>query len=753
MITTRRNFILTTGTAFIGGTMNRASADEIPVAPPQDISSQLAASGFNPLSNNSAVLAVIGDAHICLMNDLPRYWTDKWDDGLINEINNLIPTVTDLAIAGDLISQHSVSVGGSRYPSVLLGAREEFRLAKQEINRFRSGMRVWAVPGNHDTDVTDTDAEIWREELELPPYQKTILGGVPIFLLNSGNGGMMDARQLAWFKDEAKLIPLNQEVIIIAHHPSFFYLWSETGLKRILADTFANHQAVVWVVGGHGHAFGDYMLVNGSTRFIQMEVTSANPKSNNDGNAPGYALLALQDGRVVHRMFRTLKETGFRSLKPPSQIPSERAKWAFDEIIYPAQIFEHGFYKRADHLVAFKGVDLGCHWINMKSLTVKVSTAKFQGKVDTFVFGADLPAGFLPFPTCSFSPTGVDGSWLEVPFPPGKGNGLYKVSIPAALRNSANVFVRLHTPLTYYYHGFKVFGWALAATGSQLSGFEKWLSSRYRTLEPITDSVVNGNTPGSNFANIANFGFNLPTTLTPPPLAGASLPPNTITGLPQYSRTIRQILDFRFARRTQSSNPGIVYRVEQSTDLSNWLAVDEARLAIAPVESGWEQVTIGLPIVNGGKVFCRVRVETAAGANTQFSTWSQNVAVTGGTPDDRNADGVSDLLQFAFDLDLNSGVPRSYDPVRTVRKAGLPIQSTRSAKMSRILFPRMSATSNPGIHYRLMASTNLSDWRLLQPIEYNERVVRTEGDWEEVEVVIFDYAKVRSFYKFMLETE
>ena len=216
------------------------------------------------------------------------------------------------------------------------------------MTRFRPDMRLYAVPGNHDTDRFEVDAETWRAQLQIPPYQKKVLGGVPVFFLNSGHAGMPDPVQRAWFEEQARLIPPDQEVVIIAHHPSFFYVYEEIGLKKIVAQAFAKHRAPVWLVGGHGHAFGEQLLVSGSARFVQMEVTTGNPIQGSDGRSPGYVLLALQDGRVVHRAFRSVLESGFQSLKPVTQLTPYPLKWVFDSIEYPAVLFEEGFYDRAD---------------------------------------------------------------------------------------------------------------------------------------------------------------------------------------------------------------------------------------------------------------------------------------------------------------------------------------------------------------------------------------------------------------------
>lgn len=765
---TRRKFLLKSGAAIVAASLDRTVAGDPVVPNPPDIRDLLAQSGFDSNSGDAALLAVIADPHIMLAPEYPNLYTEKWDDSLINDINTLVPNVTDLAIAGDLIIHHSVNIGGYRHPSHVTRAINEFRLARTEMERFRRDMRIWAVPGNHDTDAFETDADLWRQQMQTPPYQKTVLGGVPVFFLNSGNGGMLNAGQLAWFKSEVKTISSNQEVVIVAHHPSFFHLWAEAGLKRILTDAFAGHQAVVWLLGGHGHRFEDMLFNHRGTRFVQMEVTAAHPKFSNDGKSPGYIMLALQDGRVKSRIFRTVAQSGFVPKPDVSQMTSKTVRWPFDGVTYPVAVFEEGFYDRTNHLVEFNAVDLGCHFVFCKSVTIRIRPSRYFGKVKTLVLAADISPSMQPPPTCRFSISGADGTWLDVPFPAAKGQGLYTINLPEDFRNADTAFVKIATIFTKHLEGFYLSGWALAADEARLTQYEKWISRRYRTLVEAGENSADSLTPGSRLSNIVNFGFNLPTGFSGPtgqPALNATSPdpvglpssvlPSSpsITGLPQYTKTFRQVVELRFARRTPASDPGIVYEVEHSSDLVYWKSVPEESLVLTPIEPGWEEVAFTLPVrayVNG---FCRVKVtgtETAGGA---FNIWSRKVAVATGTPGDLNGDRIDDLLQFAFDLESGGGPLRPYDPERPLHKAGMPVQTTRMARLSRIVFPRMRANANPGVLYLPEKSTDLSTWQVLGTGEYSEQVIQTSGDWEEVEIIVLDEAHRQRFYRIKLELE
>ncbi len=469
-------------------------------------------------------MAVIADLHINQNPDNPKY-TDHFDDRLVNELNGLTPAITDVAIAGDLIVYLSDSIGANRYPNGYAWAKQEFQIAKAQMTRFRADMRLYAVPGNHDTDKYEEDAETWREQLQIPPYQKQVLGGVPVFFLNSGHAGMLNPTQSQWFESEASLIPADQEVLIVAHHPSFFHVFVEAGLKRVVSRVFQNHRAPVWLVGGHGHSFGEVLCVSpDGARFIQMEVTNGNPIQWGDGKSPGYILLALQNGKVIHRAYRSVIESGFQSRKPHDQITPTPLKFPFDVIEYPAAVFEEGFYDRNGRLTEAIGIDLKSHFILCRSYSVRASLGSARGKFSEFLLSAEIPAG-IAAPTCQFSTTGLDGSWVEVPFPPANYQQIYRVPIPLDLRDCSILFIRVKTQLQGNYDGITICGWGLAADPATLTGYEKWLSRHYRSILASDATNPTSRPPGSPLTNIEHFAFNvaLPAGVLTPPQAGTAV--------------------------------------------------------------------------------------------------------------------------------------------------------------------------------------------------------------------------------------
>jgi hypothetical protein len=741
---TRRNFILGTGAALVGSALERVGADDLPITNPPNIRDLLLASGFNPDDPESVLLAVIGDTHMFADPDSSKYKLTL-DDALVSELNGLNPGITDLVFAGDLIMSWSVAIAQPRYPNTYTYAHREFQAAKQQMARFRPGIRIWSVPGNHDTDRQETDAELWRTDMGTPPYQLSLLGGVPVFFLNSGHAGMLNDGQRVWFESEVKKIAADQEVLIIAHHPSFFYKYSETGLKRIVSQAFANHRAPIWLASGHSHQFAESLITQGNARFTQMSVTAGTARYNGDGKAPGYILLGLQGGRVVTRIFRSVVESGF-SLRPSlDQLQPSRIEWPFDDIPYPAESYNEGFYDRTGRLVQFNGIDLKGHFAYCKLHTVRVNLSRAMGKITQFLLCGQIQSYMAP-PICGFSISGADGTWTEVPYPAPNGNAIYRIAIPKAFQNSPNLYIRTRTQLQGTWDGINIYGWGLEADASRLTGYERWILRKYGTFYQNETTDPNTIPPGSHLSNLLLFAFNLDPA---PPLPNASLPPNfDIRGQPVFSSiVVEDAKTFRFARRKSATHPGIAYTVEESGNLKDWSFTSPGRLKIMPLDDTWEEVQLDHM---GGNGFFRVRLERDNDPEGRFLPWQAGIAVGGGTPSDRNGNSIDDLIEYAFDLPGNGGF-RPYDPDRTGSKPGTPVIRSRKKPMMRIVHARMRADQSPGVRYVMEQSEDLSTWEPVPAEAMTERILRSSPEWDEVECLIDSHSRKSLYFRFKVE--
>ncbi len=603
-MSTRRDFIKVAAANALGVALCRGDGVPENGGMAAALRELLVAAGYDPTRGNGAVLAVISDAHIFLGTEYPTYRTEQYDDNLIAEINSLDPLVTDLVMAGDLISYHTMSPGIPAYPIHLVWAKEEYALAKAQMARYK--LKTWMVPGNHDAAAYETDAELFREQMQVPAYQKTVLGGVPVLFLNSGSAGMLDAVQYEWFKSEAVLVPANQEVLIVVHYPVFFLRWAQAGVKRMVTDVFKNHRATVWVMSGHNHSYAEGKLELDGVTYVQTLVTSATtlPGSFGDRRNPGYAVLALQDGRMICRLFRSLKDSGY-SLRPAiAEMAADPVLFLFDEITQPLAQYEEGFYDRTNRVLGFSGVDVGCYITYCKNITFRVDPADYMGSLSQFAVTGAITA--LTRPACSVSFSGEEGTWVPVEFPPAMGSGLYRVVIPEEFRNRGVFFLKLDTGLTDLVDGFNLSGWALLSNAEELAEYEKWTYQKYGSLQRTAASHPNAITPGSAESNLINFAFNL-----------MPRQDGEISGFPKQKipEAAEAKTDSRlvFARMAARLNSGITYQLERSVDLVNWqpVLVGGCEETVLRSEGNWEEVEC---LIYGGSEpdrFHRIQVTTA----------------------------------------------------------------------------------------------------------------------------------------------
>ncbi len=174
----------------------------------------------------------------------------------------------------------------------------------------------------------------------------------------------------------------------------------------------------------------------------------------------------------------------------------------------------------------------------------------------------------------------------------------------------------------------------------------------------------------------------------------------------------------------------------------HWNTIEEERLAITPLDGEWEEVRFRIPLTHGTRGFCRTRISELGqgqGGSTRISSG------------DLDANGIDDLLQYAFDLKIGNGKLQPYDPERPANKAGIPVATIRYERMSRIVFPIMKNSAGPGVTCRTEQSSDLRQWTRLPASSTAERVLRSSGDWDEVELIIMDSVYQQRFYRICLE--
>ena len=740
----RRQF-LRAGTAALLGSATAARAST-----PASIASALAEAGFQPGTPGHALLAVAADLHINVNPDNIR---TEFESSLVNELNSL-DGLTDLVLAGDTITSHSNAAGQPRYPTAYANARQELRIARQQLRRFSSGYRLWVVPGNHDTDNQETTPDLWMAELGFPSNRRLDLGGVPVFLLNSGHSGTLDSAQKNWFLAQVAEIPRDQEVVIVCHHPSFLYIVGETGVKKIVAAAFAGWQAPVYLVGGHGHAHAHRITHHKGTRFLQMQVTSGTVTSWSDENSPGYILLAMAGGRVLARVFRSVALDTSQIAPTEATVPATRLDWPFDYVPFPARTWETDGDRHG--LVAHTANDLKTHFGYTGELEWSFDMTPYGGKATEFVLLASIASNVRGTTRVSFAASGPDAVWLEREVGLPDPGAVYRIPIPEALRAEATLRVRFATSLPPYAASITVGGWGFASDAGSLTGYERWCATHYRTFLPTAETAPDRIPPGQNLSNLQLFAFNQPVPEVAAPglwhsaTGGSSMIPEP----PALQFAVEKVNDFRFRRRRLPAHAGIVYRVEVSGDLVNWSVVPENELLLDPAESAdWEIVTVRRTAFSSRSWYFRVGVQPLPGTEGDYQDWLASLPGNPANPEDQNRNGRNDLFEFAFDASLPATpihpLPQGHPGVS---EHGLPMVTSARVRLPVLRFTRMREAARPGVRYVLEFTENMRDWRDYPAGLQAERWIEAGGDYETVEIVCVEMKARSRFYRIRVET-
>lgn len=585
---TRRKFIASSISFAAGSYVLCGQESEVGLL--SQLNGLLAEANCDPMSENGALLAIASDFHMFLGTEFPHLRTEKWDDELIGELNLLHPLITNLVIAGDLITYRSMAPGHPPYGIHEQWAIQEYALAQNEVQRFR--MPLWMVPGNHDTYAYETNAEMFVEKMGVPAYQKVELAGLPIFLLNTGNAGMLNAEQEVWLRDEALKIDPDQEVLIIQHIPTFSTVYTQAGSKRVIAEAFAGRSATVYIASGHNHRFGESVSEYEGTKFVQMLTTTANRVVFNDQKNPGYLLIGIQDGRIRMRVQRSLTVDRFWSRPDISNLPVNPVRFPFDDVKDCMEFFEEGFYNR-EGILEFSGVHVGCYVAFCKRVTIKVEPHNYYGKIRKIIISGLITAPNRP--ACWISSNAEEGAWSELVFPSAKGSGLYEVGIPDLYANMTSFYVKLDTGLTVSTHGFSFSGWAIASDAESLSGYERWLLQVYGSLRISEENKPDAIASGGMYKNILTYAFNLPTTDG----GGEGALPR-ITSVESTQGGGAAVV--RYTRIKDSDSAGLIYRLQSSHDMKEWNDIDSGIYTEVVVEQGddYERVDVELPLLEKG---------------------------------------------------------------------------------------------------------------------------------------------------------
>jgi len=359
--------------------------------------------GFAPSAPNSTLLVQVSDIHIDPGNNY--FPTPTIDDRLVNAINDLEFLPDELIVSGDIAISRSPSFGEPRTVTTTILAREELEAAMIELQRFDSRIRQWVITGNHDTDAHEIQPVLWSEVTGYPAFQRNDISGVPVFFLNGRHSGDLDAEQLAWLETEFTTIAGDQDIMVFVHQPTLGRVARERGVKRELVRMLAGRSGRVWVFSGHDHRFADTTYIENGTQFIQTIITTANSQVFNDRRNPGYGLVGLQNGRVVLRIFKDVKNPNYSLL--PTVLPGtgEPFIWPYEDVEFPVLIRDEGTYSRSDYSFTVVSGDTGTWLPYVRNISWKLPLSSYDTNVNEVLI---LGIGSY---SCEFSLDGTDGSW------------------------------------------------------------------------------------------------------------------------------------------------------------------------------------------------------------------------------------------------------------------------------------------------------------------------------------------------------
>lgn len=274
--------------------------------------------GFDPSAPGNAVMVLFSDPHMSLNAPTGGVTTTNLDPRLVDRINAMDPPPAKIVVSGDETTWYSTCPGQlPNWPQAKSRAASEMQFWSASIQAFKNIAKtniIW-IPGNHDQDPRETNAEMFCQMFPgMPPYQRFDLSGVRFMLLNGGNMGLMSQSEQQWLKQEVSLASPTQTIAVVIHQPPFGFSW---GNPVILRDCFKDWPARWWVFAGHGHYFDQAVYDIGRSNVVASLLGSASTNTfNGQTMNPGFMVLCLSNG-IAARIYYHLLDGSFEVQKAP----------------------------------------------------------------------------------------------------------------------------------------------------------------------------------------------------------------------------------------------------------------------------------------------------------------------------------------------------------------------------------------------------------------------------------------------------
>ncbi len=424
-----------------------------------NLESAYQALGFNPIAPGNSVVVLFSDVHICLdpgAGITPGVITTNLHPLLVNNINAMNPRPEKILILGDMTSSYSVCPGQiTDLAAKQAFAANEFIKVIPELKRITNidFNDIRWIPGNHDQDPRESDAEFFRQFFtNMPTHQIVEVGGMKFFMVNAGNRDVMDEPQLAWLKQELANTSPTQTVAIAIHQPS---LNSNRGNATTFRALFQDFPRRWWFFHGHAHYFGETVWDIGRSNVTMSGVGSVSTNQfNGQSGSPGFMVLCLSNG-IAGRIYYHFANQMYDALDEPDWGNPVHFLGSFEDV--PGLLWrrEKVMAPMPEVLVTNIAYDEGDYYAYITELQWELQLGLHDNQATHFVVESDMNPNY-----CHVSFSADRSNWVEVAFSP-PTNRLIKFRIPPSMAGLNKIYARAQGTASEF-----VNGWGLVTTSA-----------------------------------------------------------------------------------------------------------------------------------------------------------------------------------------------------------------------------------------------------------------------------------------------
>lgn len=438
-----------------------------------DLASAMAELKFDPRAPGNAVVVLLADPHLNVNPETgtsPTPTTNLNPD-VVNVVNAMDPPPARILVAGDIISSYSEVPGyvySGNWP-VVFGLQEMsyWYPALQAFTNVALTNILW-VPGNHDQDFRETNADLFCATLGRPPHAAFDLAGVRFLMMNAGNLSEPSEPERAWVREQVAATNPTQTVAVVTHQPPFSGTAIERGTPLFLRELFSDWPSRWYVVSGHAHS-QDVSVFNVGRAGVASYVVGSVNTNDYKGTTyhPGFRFLCLSNG-LAGTIYYHLNGKAFEVEPPPD--------WTHPRDYTPPFSQVEGLLWRRfktgaplPEVVQVQATDSSEWYAYTSNLVLRLPLANHANRATHFLF---LSAGLDRASVVRFSLDRTN--WVESGKPEVRG-AISSYPIPSDFVSSPECYV--------WFNCFKgpnnfIAGWGLSTTNSP-----PYL--RYPELQPV----------------------------------------------------------------------------------------------------------------------------------------------------------------------------------------------------------------------------------------------------------------------------